>query len=184
MSHLVAILGQQGCGKTTLAMFLARYMMRFDKSIHLYTNVNVTGDNVHVINDFSQINLDPEQRKIVIVDESMFTVDSRNANSKQNKNFSKILALFRKSSVLYAFFCTHTFSMVDNRLRDQFKLIFFGRKHKSEFQYLCIDAESQQYKPLYIKKSNEFFDFCDFNTRDFPLPISSEGLEKLDLFKI
>jgi ABC-type dipeptide/oligopeptide/nickel transport system ATPase subunit len=180
----LGIFGPQGSGKSFVAMVLARSLQRQYPFLHIYTNMNVAGDNITTITDLAQMPLDLEQPKILIVDEAYFTLDSRNSSSKQNRIWSKVFAFFRKANVVLAVFITHRPRMIDINIRDQLDYVIMCRKNPTHFDYLMMDMVSHQLKPFQIPKVKEVFDFANYDTYDFPLPITVESLEQHPLFKV
>jgi ATPase family associated with various cellular activities (AAA) len=180
----LGIFGPQGSGKSFVAMVLARSLQRQYPFLHIYTNMNVHGDRITTISDLSQMPLTREQPKILIVDEAYFTLDSRNSSSKQNRIWSKVFALFRKANIVLSVFITHRPRMIDINIRDQLDCIIMCRRNPSYFEYLMIDTQSHEMKPFWIEKTKEVFEFADYDTYDFPLPITIESLENHPLFKV
>lgn len=178
----IGVFGPQGSGKTTIAMLFARHFQQLNKNITIYTNINATGDNLKVISDLAEIPFQDGKPKIFILDEAMFTIDSRNSSSKQNKVWTKALALFRKSQVILSIFITHTPSMLDVRVRDQLEFIIMARKNKTHFDYLIYEVISKMYTAMQIPRTQQVFQFANFNTNDFPNPILTEQLEKNPIF--
>jgi len=180
----MAILGPQGSGKTTLGIFLARKIQTTFKNVTIYTNMNVTNtENVVTINDLSKVPFD-RSPKILIIDEAMFTLDSRSHSSQQNKVWTRAQALFRKSNFLLVLYITHTVDLIDNRMRRQLDYVIMCRKSKVRFEYLLFDMLTQNTKPFFLPKTEKIFKMANFNTHDFPLPISVDGLSDELLFKI
>lgn len=180
----LGIFGPQGSGKSFLSMVMARSLQRHYPFLHIYTNMNVRGDRITTISDLSQMPLDREQPKVLIVDEAYFTLDSRNSSSKQNRIWSKVFAFFRKANVVLTVFITHRPRMIDVNIREQLDYVIMCRKNPTHFDYLIMDMVSYQLKPFQIPKVKEVFDFADYDTYDFPLPISVESLESHPLFKV
>lgn len=179
----LGVFGPQGSGKTTIAMLFARHFQSIDKNIKIYTNINATGQNLITIDDLAYIPLQDNKPKIFILDEAMFSIDSRNSNSKQNKVWTKALALFRKSDVVLAIFITHTPSMLDVRIRDQLDYIVMARKNKTHFDYLLYEVISKIHTSMQVPRTQEIFTFANFNTKDFPNPILTQILEQQQIFK-
>lgn len=180
----LGIFGPQGSGKSFFAMVLARNLAQMDKDLMIYTNMNVTGHNLVVIDDLGELPLDDGVNKILIVDEAYFSLDSRNANSKQNSVWTKSFALFRKADVVLTVFITHRPRMLDVIIREQLDLILMCRKNPTHFDYLLMDTITEQLKPIQLPKSKELFDYANYNTKDFPFPISVDSLVDHPLFKI
>lgn len=180
----LGIFGPQGSGKSFVAMVLARSLQCQYPFLHIYTNMNVVGDNITTISDLAQMPLDLSQPKILIVDEAYFTLDSRNSSSKQNRIWSKVFAFFRKANVVLAVFITHRPRMIDINIRDQLDYVIMCRKNPTHFDYLMMDMVSHELRPFQIPKVKEVFDFADYDTYDFPLPITVESLENHPLFKV
>jgi hypothetical protein len=180
----LGIFGPQGSGKSFFAMVLARSLQRQYPFLHVYTNMNVRGDRITTISDLSQMPLTREQPKILIVDEAYFTLDSRNSSSKQNRIWSKVFAFFRKANVVLAVFITHRPRMIDINIREQLDYVIMCRKNPTHFDYLLMDLVSHELVPFKIPKVKEVFEFADYDTYDFPSPISVESLESHPLFKV
>lgn len=182
---LIGVVGPQGSGKTLISMFLARCIATLSLEITIYTNANATGSNVVVISDLGEIPFD-RNPKILILDEAMFSVDSRRAGSESNVIWTRAVAFFRKANFLAVFFATHTPTMIDNRIREQMQYFIMCRKNKLEFQYMMLDMFSQQIKTFKMPKDNQkLYDFVSFDTYDFPNPIETELLMKISpLFRI
>lgn len=179
----IGIFGQQGAGKTFLSMLLARMIMKDHPEIILYTNVNCTGDRIKVIDDFSQIPLDRSQPKILVIDEAMFTLDSRGSSSKQNVTFTRFFALLRKLNFVMTIFATHRYGLLDVRVREQLDYVISGRKGTTLFEYLCIDVTTGEENYFIVPKHKEVFNFANYDTLDFPNPITSHGLNNNPLFQ-
>jgi hypothetical protein len=183
---LIGVFGPQGSGKTLLSVLLSRkFIKATNEDIKIYTNVNANGDNIEIISDLGEIPFNREP-KILILDEAMFSVDSRRAGSESNVVWTKMVAFFRKLNFLMVFYNTHTPAMVDNRIRDQLAYVIMCRKSKEQFEYLMLDMISQETKPFYIPRSLELYNYASFDTYDFPNPIDVDLLiEKYDnLFKV
>lgn len=181
---LIGVFGPQGSGKTLVSVLLSRMLTR-NHDVKIYTNINASGDNIEIITDLGEIPFD-RSPKILILDEAMFSVDSRRAGSESNVVWTKMVAFFRKLNFLMVFYNTHTPAMVDNRIRDQLAYVIMCRKSKTQFEYLLLDMISQQTKPFYMPRSQELYNFTNFDTYDFPNPIDIDLLlEKYDnLFKV
>lgn len=180
----IGVFGPQGSGKTTIAMLLCRYFQQFDERIKIYTNVNAVGNNIVTIKDLADIPFRDGLPKIFYLDEAMFTLDSRNSSSKQNKVWTKAFALFRKSDFILEIYSTHTVSMLDVRVRDQLNYIIMSRKNSTHFDYILYDTLSKMYSAFTIPKVKDVFDFANFDTKDFPDPISVDELSKDLLFAV
>lgn len=180
----LGIFGPQGSGKSFFAMTFARSLSAMDKDLMIYTNMNVKGHNLVVIDDLGQVPLDDGKNKILIVDEAYFSLDSRNANSKQNSVWTKAFALFRKADVVLTVFITHRPRMIDVNIREQLDLILMCRKNTTHFDYLLMDTITELTKSIIIPKTKEAFDFANYNTKDFPFPISVDSLVDHPLFKV
>lgn len=182
---LIGVFGPQGSGKTLVSMLFSRMLLKLEQSIKIYTNVNAEGENVIVISDIGEIPFDREP-KILILDEAMFSIDSRRAGSESNVVWMRMTALFRKLNFLMVFYNTHTPNMIDNRVRDQLAYIVMCRKSKKQFEYLMLDMVSQLTKPFYMLRSQELYNFTNFDTYDFPNPIDIDILiEKYaEIFKV
>jgi ABC-type dipeptide/oligopeptide/nickel transport system ATPase subunit len=180
----LGVFGPQGSGKTTIAMLFARMLTKDNPDVKIYTNINATGENLITISDLADLPFQDNKPKVFILDEAMFSIDSRNSNSKQNKVWTKALALFRKSDVVLAIFVTHTPSMLDIRIRDQLDYIIMARKNPTHFDYLLYEVISKISIPLQMARTKNVFNFANFDTKDFPDPITTERLELLPIFKI
>lgn len=178
----LGIFGQQGSGKSLIAMVLARKLQQLDENLDIYTNMNVEGKNIHVIYDLGDLPLDDHRNKIFIIDEAYFTLDSRNSNSKQNRVWSKVFALFRKSDTVMSVFITHRPRMIDVNIREQFDFILMCRKNKTVFQYLLMDLITEDTVPITMPKDQSVYDFANYDTKDFPFPISVNSLIDHPLF--
>lgn len=180
----IGVFGPQGSGKTTISMLFCRYFQNIDPNTIIYTNVNADGDKLVTIDDLAEIPFQDGKPKIFYLDEAMFTLDSRNSSSKQNKIWTKAFALFRKSDFALELYSTHTIGMLDVRVRDQLNYIIMCRKNKTHFDYLLYDTLSKEHTPIQIPRIQEIFDYANFNTKDFPDPISVELLQKIPLFQL
>lgn len=179
----MGIFGQQGSGKTFFAMVLARRLQQLDPNINIYSNINATGDIIR-IDDLAEIPFQDGKNKILIVDEAMFTLNSRSTNSKQNNVWNKAIALFRKSDFVAVFFITHRPRMIDINIREQLDYILMCRKNVNHFDYLLYESISDLTIPIQIPKMEQIFNFANYNTKDFPLPIQINELEKMPLFQM
>lgn len=178
----LGIFGQQGAGKTFLGMLLARSFQQQHPEIILYTNVNCTGQGIKVIKDFGEIPLERDTPKILLIDEAMFTLDSRGSSSKQNVTFTKFFALLRKLNFVMTIFCTHRYGLLDVRVREQLDYVISGRRSSDVFEYLCIDVTTGAEDYFIVPKHKTVFDFANYDTLDFPNPITTYGLQNNPLF--
>lgn len=158
--------------------------MQHDPALNIYTNMRVTGPNLKVIDDLGDIPLDDGKNKVLIVDEAYFSLDSRNTSSKQNRTWSKVFALFRKSDIVMTVFITHRPRMIDVNIRDQLDFILMCRKNKTHFDYLLYETMTSLTAPIHIPKVDEVFKFADYDTKDFPYPIKIDSLIDHPLFSI
>lgn len=179
----IGVFGQQGGGKTFLSMLLARMFQKQYPQIQIYTNINTDGENINVISDFDEIPLDPTQPKILIIDEAMFTIDSRSSSSKQNVTLTKFFAFLRKLNFVMTIFATHRYGMLDVRIRDQLDYVIMSRRNTNNFDYLCLDVTTGQQTFFQVPKTKQLFQFTNFNTLDFPNIISTEKLQQHSLFQ-
>jgi ABC-type dipeptide/oligopeptide/nickel transport system ATPase component len=184
MSLKLGIFGPQGSGKSYFAMVLARLLASMDSNVMIYTNMNVEGHNIVVIDDLGMVPLDDHVNKILIVDEAYYSLDSRNSNSKQNSIWTKCFALFRKGDVVLSIFITHRPRMLDVNIREQLDMILMCRKNKIHFDYLLMDMITEQLKSIHLPKTKQMFDYADFDTKDMPYPITVDSLVDSPLFKI
>jgi ABC-type dipeptide/oligopeptide/nickel transport system ATPase component len=184
MSLKLGIFGPQGSGKSYFAMVLARLLASMDSAVMIYTNMNVVGHNIVVIDDLGSVPLDDHVNKILIVDEAYYSLDSRNSNSKQNSIWTKCFALFRKGDVVLSIFITHRPRMLDVNIREQLDMILMCRKNKVHFDYLLMDMITEQLKSIHLPKTKQMFDYADFDTKDMPYPITVDSLVDSPLFKI
>jgi hypothetical protein len=180
----LGIFGPQGSGKSFIAMVLARSLQLQYPFLYIYTNMNVRGDRIKTISDLAEMPLDRSFPKVLIVDEAYFTLDSRNSSSKQNRIWSKVFAFFRKANVILTVFITHRPRMIDVNIREQLDYVIMCRKNPTHFDYLLMDLVSHELVPFQVPKVSEVFQFADYDTYDFPLPISVESLEKHPIFKV
>jgi GTPase SAR1 family protein len=180
----LGIFGQQGSGKSLIAMVLSRSLQSQDPTLDIYTNMNVDGKNIYTIHDLADLPLNNNRRKVFIVDEAYFTLDSRNSSSKQNRIWSKVFALFRKSDVILTIFITHRPRMIDVNIREQLDYILMCRKNPNQFDYLLLDTTTELTTPITLPKHKKIYDYANYDTRDFPLPISVDSLQNHPLFKI
>ena len=180
----LGIFGQQGSGKSFFAMYFTRVLQLQDPSLVIYTNMNVTGQNVFTISDLADLPLDDGKNKVFILDEAYFSLDSRSASSKQNRIWTKVFALFRKSDVVLSVFITHRPKMIDVNIREQLDYVLMCRKNPTQFDYLLYEADSGMTQSIMLPKDQTLYSFADYDTKDFPLPISVESLENHPLFNI
>lgn len=178
----MGIFGPQGSGKSFFAMILARRLQQIDPNLDIYTNMNATG-GINRIDDLIEIPFQDGRNKILIVDEAYFTLNSRSTNSKQNIVWTKAFALFRKSDFVATILITHRPRMVDINIREQLDYILMCRKNQHHFDYLLYETISDLTTPIQIPKMKEIFDFANYNTKDFPLPIEVTKLEQTPLFQ-
>lgn len=171
----IGIFGRRGSGKSTVAILLARNIQKMAKreygiDIIIYTNMDASGNGVQVIKDLGEIPFD-RTPKVLIIDEAMFSMDSRASSSKTNQLWTQAAALFRKVNFLAVLYCTHNYGMIDTRLRNEMHYLIMARKTVDRFEYMVLDTVSYQSKFMFLKREKEIFDYCDFNTDDFPFPI-------------
>lgn len=180
----LGIFGPQGSGKSLFAMVFARLLKTLDQDCDIYTNMNVEGEGIYVINDLAAVPLNDNKRKIFILDEAYFSLDSRNSSSAQNRIWSKVFALFRKSDFVLTVFITHRPRMIDVNIREQLDFILMCRKNPKHFDYLLMDTATELTVPVMMLKTQELYDFAAYDTKDFPLPISVKKLEHSPLFSV
>jgi hypothetical protein len=180
----LGIFGPQGSGKSFFAMVLARQLAELDPDLFIYTNMNVIGHNLVVIDDLGSLPLNDRKNKILIVDEAYFSLDSRNSNSKQNSIWTKAFALFRKSDVVLTIFITHRPRMLDVIIREQLDMVLMCRKNPSTFDYLLMDCLTEDTTSMQLPKIKQLFDYADYDTKDFPYPISVDSLIDNKMFRI
>jgi hypothetical protein len=150
----------------------------------IYTNMAIENTQQAItVTDLGQIPFD-RSPKILIVDEAMFTMDSRSHSSKQNKIWTRAQAFFRKANFLLVLFITHSPDLIDNRLRQQLDYVIMCRKNKLRFEYLLFDLLTHNTKPFFLPKTKRVFDYANFDTYDFPFPISVDSLSENVIFKI
>jgi ABC-type dipeptide/oligopeptide/nickel transport system ATPase component len=179
----IAIVGQQGSGKSLLTMVIARQIQKKYPEIKIYTNINALGNNLIVINDLGDLPFD-RTPKILIVDEMMFSANARSSSTNENLLWTMALAYFRKSNVILTMYATHRVSMIDKNIREQLDSIIMCRKNSSMFQYLYIDMTTYHQIPMYMPKIKEVFDFADYDTYDFPMPIKVHKLMDNPMFEL
>lgn len=180
----LGIFGPQGSGKSFFAMVFARHLQSVDPDLDIYTNMNAQGKNIHVINDMAQIPLKDGKSKVLIVDEAYFSLNSRNSSSKHNQIWSSVFAYFRKADMVLSIFITHRPRMIDVNIREQLDYILMCRKNPTHFDYLLMDTVSEMTTPIMLPKHEKLFEFADYDTKDFPLPISVESLKDNPMFQI
>lgn len=179
----IAIVGQQGSGKTLLGVFMSRKISNATGAV-IYTNMNVENNYyTKTIKDLSEVPFD-RSPKILIVDEAMFVIDSRSHSSKQNKIWTRAQAFFRKANFLLVLFITHSPDLIDNRMRQQLDYVIMCRKNKQRFDYMAIDLISQKTKTFYLPKTQDIYNYANYDTFDFPYPITVDGLSEDIIFKI
>jgi hypothetical protein len=165
-------------------MVFCRTLLQYDPDLMIYTNMNVTGHNITVIDDLGMIPLEDGINKILIVDEAYYTLDSRNSNSKQNSIWTKAFGLFRKSDFVLTIFITHRPRMLDVHIREQLDMYLMCRKNPEHFDYLLMDSISEMTSPIQLPKVKSLFDFANYNTKDMPYPIVVDSLIDHKLFRI
>jgi hypothetical protein len=180
---IVGVFGPQGSGKSFICVLFSRLLIRTYPELSLYTNMNVTGQNINVISDLNQLPYD-RSPKILIVDEAMFSIDSRQSSSHVNVLWTRALAYFRKVNVCAAFFATHRPSMLEVRIREQMSYSIMCRKNPTHFDYLMIDMTAQTSKPFQVPKHDYVFEFANYDTYDFPYPIDVLGLADDERFRV
>lgn len=182
----IGVFGPQGSGKTTIAMFFARYFISQDSRIKVYTNIIAPEENQQIvtIEDLADIPYQDGLPKIVIVDEAYFSIGARESNSQQNKIWTKAHALFRKSDIVLTMFVTHAPNMIDVNIRNLLEFIIMSRKNKHYFDFMLYDTLSRESAPLQLPRAKQLFDFTNFDTKQFPDPITVEQLKTHPLFKI
>lgn len=183
----IFVAGPQGSGKSTLGLFWSLKLVAAVPGTIIYTNMNLnnTVPFIKTVSDLSQIPFD-RSPKILIIDEAMFTLDSRSHSSKQNKVWTRAQAFFRKANFT-VFYLTHSVDLIDNRMRQQLDYVIMCRKNKKQFDYLAFDMLTQRTRPFHLPKDNSVFNVLskvDFDTYDFPIPITVDGLSDDVIFKI
>lgn len=174
----IGVFGPQGSGKTMLAVLISRLVQRSDPRVKIYTNIAAIRQEPGfiTISDLSEFPFDRDFPKIFILDEAMFSIDSRTSTTNINQLWSRALAYFRKSLNVLTFYCTHRPSMLDSRFRDQLDYVIMARKNKHHFDYLIIDMLTQLSAPMVVPKQQYVYDMANYDTYDFPLPIEVIGL--------
>lgn len=181
----IGLFGPQGSGKTLLGMMFCRMIQAAYPEVDLYTNVNAYGKNVYTIKDMIEFPFNRDRPKILYMDEAMFSVNARNASSNINQAWSMALALFRKSNVVLSIYATHRPKMMDVNFRDQLQYSVMCRKTKADFSYLMVDMVMYAARGFTMPRSKPVFDFANYDTHDYPLPIEViELVDKHPLFQM
>lgn len=194
----LGIFGQQGSGKTFIGVLLARLIQRQWPGTPIYTNVigrngdpyfitlTDLGDFPFQDDDWKDTHLDHQWRspKILLVDEAMMSVSSRNAGSNVNELWSRAFAFFRKNNVVLTCFMTHRPSMLDNRFREQLDAVVMCRKNPTHFDYMYMDLVTQITLPFTVQRDPSIFKFANYATYQMPLPIEVFKLAENPLFEL
>lgn len=173
---IIGVIGLQGSGKTSFAVQYGRKFQMIDGQV--YSNMNIQG--FKNIRDYAEIPFN-RKLKLLIIDEAMFSLDSRSFSSKDNKIFSRFLAYLRKINT-QLIWITHFPNLIDSRLRSQTDYYVLCKKHKNQTRFIVINAFTLEQYSYKILRSPEFFKFCNYNTFDMPDIISTKKLLTLEEF--
>lgn len=162
--QIIGIFGAMGSGKTALAIVLCRNQVAYTPNIKIYTNIPNTPGTIH-ITKASQLPIDTKP-KILLLDEIMFTMDSRAFSSQNNKLLSRLLAYLRKinTTLVYA---THDPGMVDIRLRQHTQYAIFMKDQGEYFTFMAVDCMTEEKNIYHIYKSEEYFKYANYDTLAF-----------------
>lgn len=163
--QILGLFGPMGSGKTAFGVFLSRYEEEINSPVKVYTNVPDIQGLIHV-SKASQIPIDLTP-KILFIDEAMFSLDSRLFSSNNNRFFGRFLAFLRKVEMMMIY-ATHDPGMVDVRLRQHTQYSVFFKDSGSHFAAMFIDCMTEEKSIHYIKKSPEYFQTANYDTRAFP----------------
>ncbi len=168
---IYGVVGLQGAGKTSFLVYIGRQFQRLGADV--YTNMSVE-DFVH-IRDFSEIPFD-RKFKILLIDEAMFSFDSRSFGSKDNKIFSRFLAYLRKQNT-GLIWATHFLGLVDVRLRMQTEIYYMVKKRDERYiDVLAMNAFTSSIHSMSIEKSPRYFSYLRYDTADMPSIVTVQGL--------
>jgi GTPase SAR1 family protein len=175
---IIGVVGLQGSGKSS---FIVQFARKFQKlGVNIYSNMNVEGFTL--IKDYADVPFD-NTLKYLVIDEAMFSLDSRSFSSKDNKVFSRFLAYLRKINcgLIWA---THFVDLIDVRLRQQTSLYVVMKKESNNSSFIMLDPFTFDTYRYHIPRTKEFFDFCNYNTYDMPTIIKTDKLLTLKQFNI
>ncbi|MCG8528701.1 MAG: ATP-binding protein [Opitutales bacterium] len=173
---IVGVIGLQGSGKTSFAV---QYGRKFNSvNGQVYTNMNIHGFTE--IRDFGEIPFTRDM-KLLIIDEAMFSLDSRSFSSKDNKIFSRFLAYLRKINT-QLMWITHFPNLIDSRLRLQTSLFILCKKYRNKTLFNVINAFTLDQYSYSINRSEDFFNYCNYNSFEMPNILSTKKLLTLEEF--
>ena len=149
--------GLQRSGKTAFAVYLCRKFI--EQGYPIYTNMEVEGFTT--INKITEV----PPNSVLLLDEIPNLMDSRNY-----KNFTDITIWFntlRKRNI--HFICTAIRpEMVDLRVRQQLEYVIYAKGTDNIMYYRCVDVQSKNFRDFTIKKTQDFFNFVNYNTKQIP----------------
>lgn len=115
---LSVVLGEYGEGKTMFLTCLAVLARTLGKDVYSNYSLNLNHSQLESLDD-----MDLVRDGLLLLDEFWYTIDSRSANTKENKFGSVVLSKSRKRN-LHICFSEQGFDLVDRRYRDRTRLIF------------------------------------------------------------
>lgn len=171
---IAGIFGYQGSGKTTIGVVMARAIAR-ELQATIYSNIEAPG--VVTVTKLSEIPMD-RLPKILLIDEAMFTIDSRLFSSGASVKFTRFLAYLRKNGCLLLYM-THHPSMIDLRLRQQTNFAILARSTPDRFVYRVVNMQTLVEGGLEALKVPGLFAMANYSTEEFPAPITIDDVAVL-----
>lgn len=131
---LSVVLGEYGDGKTTFLTCLGYLAQCMGKDVYSNYNLNFPHYRLESLDDLDQV-----RDGLLLLDEFWYTIDSRSANTKENKFSSVVLSKSRKRN-LHIAFSEQGFDLVDRRFRDRTRIIFLPKLNRpKDPQFLSVE---------------------------------------------
>lgn len=150
--------GYQRSGKTAGAIYFCRKFN--EQGLPVYTNMR----DVEGFTTIEKIDEVPPN-SVLLLDEVPNLMDSRNY-----KNFTDITIWFntlRKRNI-YLVMTAIRPEMVDLRVRQQLQYIIYSKGTDTTLYYMILDVHTKSYKNFSINKTNKFFNYLRYDTKQIP----------------
>jgi len=172
---LSCVLGEYGEGKTMFLTCLAVLSRYLQKDVYSNYELDLSHFRLESLDD-----LDEVKNGICLLDELWYTIDSRSANTKENKFSSVVLSKSRKRN-LHICYSEQGFDLVDRRFRDRTRMIFLPELDSPKHpRYLKVEVWRRN-KFGEFQKSNRILMFSlkgildKFDTNEELLPLRLEN---------
>lgn len=161
---IICFSGAQRSGKTLFSVLLARKLQELEKR-EVYTNmVNVPGFiTIHNILDIPNT----PTPKILLLDEAPNLIDSRDYKLFANNGLTIWFNTLRKRNI-HLFLTAINPNMIELRIRSQIDYLVLCKPVFNCIQARVLDANLGFYKDLFVPKTTELFNYCNYNTLSIP----------------